>query len=1164
MLEYRCISVKKLVPPVPSPSPLRDEAGVPVGAKKLKFSAERPIESESRTPQSTLSPNAFIATAHDASEGVTTPSPSNPAGSSGREGSMNWQTRVCRTPSAHVHPAPFSSPGGVDFAESAVVALAVNKAPPHPGSIPAQSLQEKTEAAGAGKNSPLAGEALVDSAPRSPLRRDASHVNEVNDVTGRDLSILSTVATAACGAAQNSNCHLDASRSHNVSIGLDGLPLEVARQAVGTAHITTTTTIPPPPASSSSESLTKFCRSAGSPAQDTLPLMPRTAGGYTSCGALPHKVPSESSSYYDSTLGTAGITLPAGMNSSGCTSSQRALVQYVTSPTDMETLSHGCRDSATGGDAGYGPCRHVEIRAMLIMAERELAEVREECAKRGMKVETLEAALDRERTNLRALRDRHAGEATAVREEHDAQTRQLREQLHVLKMVSESAMAEKSKMAEDAARRKKELLALLDREREEKSYIMADYREQTESLIAEQGREITSLRGALNKLKGEYDAVSKQRQTVEEELEGLQEKLEDMTAQMEKERSDAASKAKDLQANMQQECESLREHLAVMQEQLQRAAIQHTARQKDLSDQLQKDEEKLRVMEEEHQHALDALKQAYRRDTDSLREEMNRVKEAHYKQEEELRHDLEKVTKRESRSVESLRQALEQARQEKDLSVEEGLKQRETLQRQHRDKMAALQKERDETAQQLAEELSARKNREADVEVLRVRAENMEKANQRLSNELETTQAAQRTRERSTEQAHQVTMEAMRTKLRTALTDLGYAQEQLSQQAADAQQLRDELARRTSALEAAKEKILKLESVSADELSKAKDAALQRENEDAQTITQLRTSKTQLEATCEQLERQLKEMEGRVQGTVKQVDEERRALEEANCRLQDARVEVEDLRSVVNHERERGANALEEKRQLERQLAEEKLYHEELENTLHMAERKLQEQQQDHARQLKQMDGKLEEQAQRHHAELAAARMATEQVRGEVVRMREVLAEKETSLQRAREDVGRLHREAAMREGGLQEEMEDLREAQEVEMRRIDELLNGLRSDLAKSQATCAQYQRELSNIHRSSAGARSDLEMALEQADVDRAKLLEDLKYRDQLNQELQGTVRLLSSRLSSNEEEVRRMQEELADTNKRIQDAHTLIGRKDAAIGQLNAKLRAYESRH
>lgn len=128
----------------------------------------------------------------------------------------------------------------------------------------------------------------------------------------------------------------------------------------------------------------------------------------------------------------------------------------------------------------------------------------------------------------------------------------------------------------------------------------------------------------------------------------------------------------------------------------------------------------------------------------------------------------------------------------------------------------------------------------------------------------------------------------------------------------------------------------------------------------------------------------------------------------------------------------------------------------------------------------------------------------------------------------------------------------------------MDELLNGLRSDLAKSQATCTQYQRELSQMHQNSAGVRSDLEMALEQADAARAKLLEDAKYREQLNQELQGTVRLLSSRLTSNEEEVRRMQEELADTNRRIQDAHTLIGRKDAAIGQLNAKLRAYESRH
>ncbi|TPP51144.1 hypothetical protein CGC21_24880 [Leishmania donovani] len=1153
MSERRGTSSVKLAPPVPSPSPSRDEASVHDALKDGKFSAEGTIASVSTTGSSTPNTNNVAAAARDDSEGVTTSSPSNPAGSAGRGASVNSQSEACLTPSAHVQPVQFTSPERLSVAGSAAAELGGDEVLPPLANSPVQHSQKTTEASGAKRNAPPADEELVDSAPRSPFRRGASHANGAEDLMPRDRLVASAAATADRGAAQGTNTfHPSAGSPHNFTVGFNDSPLNGARQAEGRARATC-----------AAGPLPRCHISGASPVQDTASSMPRPPGGYASGGAAPRTFSSEST-FYDQRLSAAATTSPAGMNSSGYTPSQRSLVQYVAPPGDTATPSYGCRDPATGSDAGYSPSRHAEIRAMLITAERELADMREECAKRGMRADTLEAALDRERANLRALRDRYADEAAAAREEHEAQTRQLRDQLHVLKVVSENAMAEKSKAAEDATRRKKELLELLDREREEKSYIMADYREQTESLIAEQGREITYLRGALDKLKGEYDDLAKQHQVVEEELEGLQEKVENVTAQLDKERSDAASKTKDLQANMQQECQALTEQLAAMQEQLQRASTQHAAKQQALTDQLQKGEEKQRVTEEEYQYTLDTLKQAYRRDTDSLREELNRLKETHGKQEEELRHDLEKAARRESKSVEALRQALEQARQEKELSVEDSFKQREVLQRQHRDKVAALQKELDATVQQLTEEREARKDREADVEVLRVRADNLEKANQRLSNELETIQADQRSRERSTEQAHQAAVEAMRTKLRTALTDLGYAQDQLTQQAADAQQLRDELAKRTSALEAAKEKIVVLERASAEELGKAKDTAVQREKEAAQVITQLRTSKTQLEAACEQLERQLRETEGRVQGTTKQVNEERRSLEEANRRLQDARVEVEDLRAVVNHERERGTFLQEEKRQVERQLAEEKLYREELENQLHMAERRLQEQQQDHALQLQQMEGKLEEQVQRHHAELAACRIAAEQVRGEVGRAREAIVEKETALQQMREEVGRLHREAAMREGGLQEEMEDLREAHEVEIRRMDELLNGLRSDLAKSQATCTQYQRELSQMHQNSAGARSDLEMALEQADAARAKLLEDAKYREQLNQELQGTVRLLSSRLTSNEEEVRRMQEELADTNKRIQDAHTLIGRKDAAIGQLNAKLRAYESRH
>lgn len=850
-----------------------------------------------------------------------------------------------------------------------------------------------------------------------------------------------------------------------------------------------------------------------------------------------------------------------GINFSGYSSSQRALVVPSTSRDDTSFPVY--RNDRATSEQGYSPTSHAEIRAMLITSERELAEQREEVAKRGMKVEALEAALKRERTNARVLRDRYNEEAAAAREEHETQTRQLREQLHVRMLVAEGAMVQQSKMLEDAVRRKKELLHLLDREREEKSYIMSDYREQTESLIAEQGREITTLRSTLDKLKEEFDDLFKQHQSSMEDRESQVEKLRETLSQLDRERVESTSRFREVQKNAQSEKDYLREQLQSTESELQRANSQHTKRCEELADQLQRSEEYNRVKTEEHQHAMEALKVAYLRDLDSLRQELKSLKESRDRLEVERQHDQEKAAKREEKTVESLRQALEQSRLEKEAAVDDGYQQREILQRQHRDKIAAMQRELDTISTELSEERSARKEAASEAEVLRVRAENFDKTNQRLSTELEAAQVDQRTRERATEQAHQISMEELRGKLRTATTNLSYAQQQVSQQTIEQQQLRDELAKKSNAMESMRESIKRMESNLNDELTKAKEAATVAEQAHGKVLAQLRSENKQYEAECERLDRSVRDAEARFYGLTKQIEAERRALEETSRHLQEAKAQIEDARVTLTQEKGRAEMTLIEKRQLESQLEELKLYKAELENSLHMAERRMAENQLDQSRQSKVHEGKLEELSQLHKAELAAVRMSAEQARSEAAKIREALMIKDAELQRGREEAGQLHREAALRESGLQEAMEDLRENHETEMQRMDGLLNGLRSDLARSQAMCTQYQRELSHFHRNAEGQQCDLEVALDQAEAARVKLLEDAKYRDQLNQELQGTVRLISSRLSANEDEQRRLQEELADTNKKMQDVHTLLGRKDATIGQLHAKIRAYESR-
>lgn len=865
------------------------------------------------------------------------------------------------------------------------------------------------------------------------------------------------------------------------------------------------------------------------------------------------------------TQNTSGV----GRDVSGVVStpSQRALVAYdgsdAMTPYGRSLVPPtGRREGSSANDA-YSPHRHAEVRAMLITAERELAEVREECAKRGTLIDGLEAALARERATTQSMRERHAAQMEAEHVEHAGQTKQLREQIHVLKLVSESAMSDKAKAAEEAERRKKELLALLDRERQEKSSIMADYREQTESLIAEQGKEITSLRGTLDKIKEEYDQLARDHQALVEERNALQQQLQAAASQQELDRLEAAKRLREVQTGLQTEKEALQQQLSAKQEDYLRESTKQAAKRQELTDQLQRAQEQQRLQAEEHQHTVESLRQMYRRDVEGLQQELASAKKQREKDAEEHRKELENAVQQGERAAEVLQGALVEARADKERAVSDGFKQREELQVQHRAKVAQIQTVVDALTKEVAQERGERKDVEAELEVMKVRAANAQKTIETLTSEMEAAQADFRAKERASEQSHQVALEELRGRVRSAATDLSYSQQQVRQQAVEQQRLRDDLAAKVAELAHVKEEQKRTAQNAEERLRVQEEAWSAKEQEYQKALEQTRSQKAKAEADGHRLERVVSDMDSRLLTTTRQLDEERKALESVSRQLQDAKVAAEDLRQALSHKQQQEAGLAEEKRALERDLQQSKLYSSELENAVQMEERRRQELQQDQARQAKANDAKLAEEAQRHKAEVAALRMLIEQLRGETTKAKEVTMAKETALQQLREEVGQLHREAALREGALQEELEDMKDAHGTQMQRMDDLLNGLRSDLAKSQAMCTQYQRELAHFHRDVDGQRADLEAALEQSEAARAKLQDDAKYREQLNQELQGTVRLLTARLDAYEEDAKRAQEELTDTAKKIQDAHTLIGRKDALIGQLNAKVRAYEAR-
>ena len=125
----------------------------------------------------------------------------------------------------------------------------------------------------------------------------------------------------------------------------------------------------------------------------------------------------------------------------------------------------------------------------------------------------------------------------------------------------------------------------------------------------------------------------------------------------------------------------------------------------------------------------------------------------------------------------------------------------------------------------------------------------------------------------------------------------------------------------------------------------------------------------------------------------------------------------------------------------------------------------------------------------------------------------------------------------------------------------MDEVINQLRGDLNKAHNAKNGAQKETANALRENERRVAIVQESLDAERATKHRLHDELRNKEQLNAELQGTVRLLHSRLSSKDDEIQRLDQEVQDYAKKIHDAHTSIGKKDAVIGQLNAKIRVFE---
>ncbi|CCW71783.1 unnamed protein product [Phytomonas sp. Hart1] len=836
--------------------------------------------------------------------------------------------------------------------------------------------------------------------------------------------------------------------------------------------------------------------------------------------------------------------------------------------TSVESSKEGIASFARCGSLGsripgYDSTCTMQMRTMLINAERELADVREDAVKRGMLLEGLRTALDRERASVQDLRIHHLEQIDEMRSEHDAQIKQLREQIRVLKMVSETAMAEKSKADEKAVQRRKDMLTLLEKERAEKGSIMADYRVQTEELIKEQGREITFLRAAMDQIKEQYNKLVMEHEVTMSARDVLEGQFEEYKTQLDRERVEGTKRLREVQNLLINEKESLQNEIDRIREEQLRESAKWQSKQQELLDQLQRAQESVAAEEKGRNHTLESLRQAHRRELEAMCQELESAKEAYGKQASEYRIDLEKTVQSEQKASESLRQTLEQVRREKEETAVDAYMQREQLQTQHRSKISQQKAVEDALRKELAEEQRARKDAESNVELMRLRAESLQKTAHEASCGLEAFQVDQRTKERTLEQAHQRAIENIELKLHNLTSDLTCAQQKAQQEALEQQCLRDELTAKSTALERFKEEKKKTIELMEAEIARLTQDYTFRENEWKKTLDQLQINIKTMEKERLCLEKNRNEDDARLKAVAEEMAIDRASLESTNMQLREAQTLLEDLRHKYNREQELNVELVDTNQKLTEALQKLKRRSDDLEKAVQIGLSHLEESRGECRRQGAVYEGKFNELEERHKAELVGFHLVVEQAHMESSRARDLVMAKDSTLGEVREELATLRREFGLRERSMQAEMGDLKTAHEEAMQGMDELLNGLRADLAKSQAMCTEYRRELNNFNRTAEARYLDLEATLGQSEAARVRLQEDSKYRDQLNQELQSTVRLLTTRLHSHEDEINRLQEEVSDTNSRAQDAYTLIGRKDSTIGQLNAKLRAYESR-
>lgn len=810
-----------------------------------------------------------------------------------------------------------------------------------------------------------------------------------------------------------------------------------------------------------------------------------------------------------------------------------------------------------------GP-RRSEMQQQAVALEREVAQLREESSTRDAENAMLKAALQREHEGYLRLQAKQNQEIDTLRAEYERQLGQLTEQVNVLRGVSDAASSEQQRTNEDANARKAQFMSLLEMERDEKNRVLAEYRFQTEALIAEQGREIQGLRDLLSAARDEEERLAAALSRAEEARRDLDEHLARTQMELSEERNTVQRSLREGEARLSRELTAA----ALKAERIEaeaRGATQRAKHETHTAEERAKAAEQ-RLVEAERHAAADrqAAKEQFEQMMHKAMVEAREMREAKEIVERRLRDEVAQTTRQQAETVTALRTEIEKVRADRQLQVEDFRKQRDAVTNDCQKKTGELDLLLERSRAETEHVRMINRDVESKLHSATLRADGLQTSLAKLQSDSEKVAADARTRERDLVQQSARLEEELRAQVRAAegiVTQL--KQSVVARLEVDLAGERDHAAafkRNAESREVEAASQLQLLRTALDT------ATAQRDDYQSKyqgAVSQLQHHKALSDTEFARVQRLHDESEMKLAAATRQLGEERAALESTASEAKKLRIAVNEARTVSETDR----RTLQQMQQADEQhrvaLASRAVRVEELQSAVS-----------DASRAMAQLRDELSSVKLRHEAEVAELNRgwAVKLSVAEGIAQHKAALEKQLADARAelsqqlethRESEAHWQRENLSRDEAHYAAMIAGRRESEDECDRLEAIISGLRNELQRVQTSKLSAARDQTETLSEAERRAALLQENLDQERATKARLQEELRAKDHLVAELQGTSRVLTNRLAFRDEEQRRLEHDLDEASKKMLEAHAALGKKDAAIGQLGARMRVLEAR-